>query len=105
MLDPRISRQVSQSLAQNVIEIHKTNTAAGGGGVVAANVGHMSNNNSNTDTSNQQQSHDVKCATKQQQNDSNKKDCKVETQEQRLVYSNKCSNTEFVINFDNLEFL
>ncbi|XP_065355129.1 TBC1 domain family member 22B [Calliphora vicina] len=81
--DPRISRQVSQTLAQNVIEIHKTSTAAGGV-FVAANVGHMSNNNSNTDTSNQQQSHDVKCAAKQQQNDqSNKKECKVETQEQR----------------------
>ena len=50
--DPRFSRQVSQTLAKNVIEIHKTTTASGGTIPQGSNVGHMSNNNSNTDSSN-----------------------------------------------------
>lgn len=72
---------MSQTLAQNVIEIHKTSTATGGG---TGNLGHISNNNSHTDSSNtltKQQSYDAKTTSKQ--NDNSKKDIKLETQEQR----------------------
>ncbi|XP_075145570.1 TBC1 domain family member 22 [Haematobia irritans] len=55
--DPRISRQVSQTLAQNVIEIHKTSTMAnnsggGGGGALTSSTGNMNmcNNNANSET-------------------------------------------------------
>lgn len=78
LIDPRISRQVSQSLAQNVIEIHKTSTATTGVGAA----GHVSNNNTNTESVNQQ--HQQQYVTKQQQQENpNRKDSRGETQEQR----------------------
>lgn len=76
--ESKISRQVSQTLAQNVIEIHKTVSASSG--VVS---GHVSNNNSNSNTSNQQQSYGDKTMTKSKQEYPNKKDCKLETKEHR----------------------
>ncbi|KAI8129653.1 hypothetical protein FF38_13106 [Lucilia cuprina] len=90
--DPRISRQVSQTLAQNVIEIHKT--SASNASAVGHNAGHiMSNNNPMPPNQQQlqQQSYDGKCAANKQQplqqqqhnENPNKKECKMETQEQR----------------------
>ncbi|XP_059219528.1 TBC1 domain family member 22B [Stomoxys calcitrans] len=85
--DPRISRHVSQTLAQNVIEIHKTSTMAnsssGGVGLVAVGSGHinMCNNNAGSDNTN---SMDANARTLE--NSSTKslqKDIKVETEEIR----------------------
>lgn len=53
LLDPRISRQVSQTLAQNVIEVHKSSTMttnSGGisaGGATAQNTMTCNNNTAN----------------------------------------------------------
>ncbi|XP_061393358.1 TBC1 domain family member 22B [Musca vetustissima] len=54
LLDPRISRQVSQTLAQNVIEVHKMTTnnstvsAGGGGGATSTQNTMTCNNNATT---------------------------------------------------------
>lgn len=89
--DPRISRQVSQTLAKNVIEIHKTTTASGGTiSHGSSNVGHMSNNNSNTDSSNtttSPQSKDGKSTAKlSEPSKTNQNDIKKETHEPRYIY-------------------